>query len=266
MKEQLVDVATPDGPMDTFVTHPEVGGPFPVVVIFMDIWGLREELFDIARRVATVGYYCLVPNFFHREGRVRFEFRNDARRMISFDRLDPETCARVEATFHALSNAMAMSDVGALIDFLRSDRAARPGAMGGIGYCMGGRHLLCAAGHFPRSFVASASLHGTALITDREDSPHLLTSRFRGEIYCGFGELDRHTPPELVAQLDKLLRASAAASSHIVHPGADHGYALPDRDVFDKQAHNRDWERIFAMFRRRLAPASIDQQEEICPS
>jgi carboxymethylenebutenolidase len=41
-------------------------------------------------------------------------------------------------------------------------------------------------------------------------------------------------------------------SSHVVHRGADHGYALPDRDVFDKQAANRDWEHIFAMFRRQL--------------
>ena len=71
MQERLVDVATPDGPMDAFVTHPETDGPFPVVVVFMDVWGLREELFGIARRIATVGYYCLVPNFYHRAGKVR---------------------------------------------------------------------------------------------------------------------------------------------------------------------------------------------------
>ena len=83
MHERFVDIATPDSAMDTFVTHPETGGPFPVVVIFMDIWGLREELFDVARRIATVGYYCLVPNFYHRHGKVRFEFRDGSGRMIS---------------------------------------------------------------------------------------------------------------------------------------------------------------------------------------
>jgi carboxymethylenebutenolidase len=256
MKERFVDVATPDGPMDTFVTHPEEppeeGGPFPCVVIFMDIWGLREELFDIARRIATVGYYCLVPNFYHRAGKVRFEFRNALGRMISFDRLEQETRMRVEATFHALSNAMVMSDVGALIGFLEKDAAARAGPMGGIGYCMGGRHVLCAAGNFPQNFVASASLHGTTMISEREDSPHLLAGRFRGELYCGYGENDRHTPPALVAEMEKLLSRGAVQLRYMVHRGADHGYALPDRDVFDKQAANRDWERIFAMLRRRL--------------
>ena len=49
--------------------------------------------------------------------------------------------------------------------------------------------------------------------------------------------------------------SSAASLRAIVHRDADHGYALPDRDVFDKQAANRDWERIFAMFRRQLDEA-----------
>jgi carboxymethylenebutenolidase len=255
MKEQLVDIPTPDGPMDTFAVRPDEGGPFPCVVVFMDIWGLREELFDIARRVAATGCYCLVPNFYHRAGKVRFEFRNARGRTISFDRLDEDKRKTVEAAFHALTNAMVMSDTGALLGFLQTDKAARGGAMGGIGYCMGGRHVLCAAGHFPERFVASASLHGTAMISERNDSPHLLVGRFRGEVYCGYGENDRHTPPELVAEMERLLSQSAARLHSVVHRGAEHGYALPDRDVFDRQAADRDWDSIFAMFRRRLGEA-----------
>src|SRR5262249_17241474 len=226
-----VAVARRDGRMDTFIPHPEAGGPFPAVVIFMDIWGLREELFDVARRIATVGYYCLVPNFYHRAGKVRFEFRNSDGWMISFDRLEPQTRARIEAIFKELSNEMVMRDVGPPVELARSEGAARAalaseasgqrghsisvraghspepgssartGAMGSIGYCMGGRHVLCAAGHFPQHFVASASLHGTAMISERADSPHHLAGKFRGELYCGYGERDRHTPPGLDAEL-----------------------------------------------------------------
>ena len=43
--------------METFVTHPQQDGPFPPVIFYMDVWGVREELYDLARRVATVGYY-----------------------------------------------------------------------------------------------------------------------------------------------------------------------------------------------------------------
>jgi carboxymethylenebutenolidase len=252
MQERIADIATLDGAMDTFITHPESGGPFACVVVFMDIWGLREELFDIARRIATVGYYCIVPNFYHRAGKVRFEFRNAQGRMISFDRLDEEIRAKMQKTFHALSNAMVVSDVRALIGFLQREPAVYAGPMGGIGYCMGGRHVLCAAGNFPQHFVASASLHGTGLISEREDSPHLVADNLRGELYCGYGENDRHTPPALVAEMKKIFWRKGVTLRQIVHAGAEHGYALPDRDVFDKQAANRDWERIFAMFRRQL--------------
>src|SRR2546425_12793999 len=55
MEERFVEIATPSGRMETFVTHPEQDGPFPAVIVYMDIWGVREELFEIARRVGTVG-------------------------------------------------------------------------------------------------------------------------------------------------------------------------------------------------------------------
>ena len=87
MIESMTEIVTKAGRMDAFVTHPEEGGPFPAVVVFMDIWGLREELFDIARRIATVGYHCTVPNLYYRQGNVRFEKRDETGRMVSFKAL-----------------------------------------------------------------------------------------------------------------------------------------------------------------------------------
>jgi carboxymethylenebutenolidase len=68
MRERTVVVPTEDGQMETFITHPEDGGPFPAVVLYMDFWGVREELFDIACRVGTVGYYCVVPDLYTDRG------------------------------------------------------------------------------------------------------------------------------------------------------------------------------------------------------
>jgi carboxymethylenebutenolidase len=118
---------------------------------------------------------------------------------------------------------------------------------------MGGRHVVCAAGHYPETFTASACLHGTSLITEEADSPHLLAGKLRGELYCGFGGEDPYTPPPLVERFSELMRNSPVAYRHEVHAGVDHGYALPDRDVFDARAAARDWEIIFAMYRRQLS-------------
>src|SRR2546422_797664 len=69
MIEQTLDIATADGAMATFVCRPERGGPFPAVFLLMDAPGIREELRDMACRLATVGYYVLLPNLYYRAGR-----------------------------------------------------------------------------------------------------------------------------------------------------------------------------------------------------
>ncbi len=69
MIEETVDINTEDGQMETFIYSPERGGPFPAVFFLMDAHGIREELRDMARRLATVGYYVLLPNLYYRAGR-----------------------------------------------------------------------------------------------------------------------------------------------------------------------------------------------------
>jgi len=257
MIEKHVDIAMPAGRMDAFVAHPN--GPLcPAVIIFMDIWGLREELFGIARRVARAGYYCLLPNVYYRQGKVRFEYRNDKGEMRSLDRLPSDVQEVVLAPNRALTDAMVIADMRSLLDFLARE-PVRPGAKGALGYCMGGRHALCVAGHYPDEMRAVASLHGTRLVTDAADSTHRLADRFQGEVYCGFAERDTHAPPATIAALEAALKGRRNVQYHFqVHPGTEHGYALPDRDIHDRSATERDWVEIFAMFARQLAPAPID--------
>ena len=252
MHDRMVAIPTPSGPMETFITHPQQDGPFPPVVIYMDFWGLREELFDLARRVGAVGYYCMVPDLYHRQGRVRHEWRDADNRMISAHRLDPERYAQALAPLEKLSNAMVVEDTAALLRFIDAGEPVRPGGIGSIGYCMGGRHVLCVAGAYPERFIAGASLHGTALVSDRADSPHHLAPQFCGELYCGFAEHDPHAPPAMIEQLGRILQNCPVKYRYEIHAGAEHGYALPNRDIFDKRAAERDWELIFAMFRRQL--------------
>ncbi len=254
MKERIAEIPTADGRMKTFITHPEQDGPFPAVILYMDFWGVREELFDIARKIGTVGYYCLVPDLYYRQGEIHNERRDADGRMVSLDRLDEATRKQFLKPLEHLSNGMVMEDTAAILDFLGKGEPVRPGAKGSIGYCLGGRLVMCAAGHFPDHFRASASLHGSALVSDAADSPHRMVDKFRGELYCGFAEHDPYTPPETKSTLERSMRDCAVKYFYEVHPGADHGYALPDRDIHDKRAANRDWELIFAMFRRQMPP------------
>ena len=193
-----------------------------------------------------------MPNFWYRRGKVRYEFRDENGRMRSLNVIPKAVQDEMLANMNQVTDRMAMADIGALLKFLDGE-PVRKGPKGTIGYCLGGRLSLAAAAEFPGEFRAAASLHGTSLVSDATDSPHLAAGKMRGEIYCGFGERDRFTPPPVVETLARLMKDNAGVRYRgNVHIGADHGYALPDRDVFDKPAANRDWECIFAMFRRQL--------------
>jgi carboxymethylenebutenolidase len=253
MLEKMIEVPTADGRMDAFVVHPDEGGPFPSVFILMDIWGLREELYDVARRVAMAGYHCILPNFWYRRGKVRFEFRNEQGRMRSLLDLPKEVQDEIRDNARLVTDRMAVSDIGAVLKFLDGAPAARQGPKGTVGYCLGGRLSLAAAAEYPQAFRASASLHGTTLVSDAADSPHRCVDRMRGEIYCGFAEKDQWAPPSTIETLANLFNSRGNVRYRaIVHPGTVHGYALPDRDIYHKQSANRDWENIFSMFKRTL--------------
>ena len=68
MIDQQVEIPTRDGSTITFITHPERGGPFPVIIFYMDAPAIREELRDMARRLGTSGYYVMLPNMYYRAG------------------------------------------------------------------------------------------------------------------------------------------------------------------------------------------------------
>jgi carboxymethylenebutenolidase len=241
--------------MDGYAAHPDGGGPFPLVVMFMDVWGLREELYGLARNVAAQGYYCLLPNLFYRDGKIRFERRNADGKMVSFDTLPAALQVEMRSHSSKVDRARTHIDIAAMLEFCRGE-PVDPGPAGSVGFCLCGRAAFYAGQEFPGRFLANASLHGTYLATEAEDSPHRLVARLRGEFYGGYGELDRLAAPEIIAALDHAFAANPdVIYRRNVHAGVHHGYALPDRDVHAAEATATDWREIFAMFGRQLSSA-----------
>jgi len=252
MSSGAVDIATADGTMDAYAAWPDGQGPFPLVIMFMDIWGLREELFDLARKVAGQGYYCVLPNLFYRRGRIRHERRNAEGRTVSFDTLPEDLKAEMLRLARGMTRQMVETDVAAIFEFVR-DKPVSGGAVGTVGFCLGGRMAFFAAQSFPGRVQAVSSLHGTLLVTDAADSPHRLAGRMRGEVYCGHGEKDPASAPQVMATLEAAFKDCGEVTYRsTLHRGAHHGYSMPDRDVHDAAATAADWTETFALFARWL--------------
>ena len=245
MIEQQVEILTPAGVMDTFVTHPERDGPFPVIFFSMDAPGIREELRDMVRRLATVGYAVVLPNLYYRAGTGTTLDQSRVRE-------DGPERERMWELMYSINNALIMDDTQALFDFIDEQAYARADRIGCVGYCMSGQYVFTAAAAFPDRIAAMASLYGVGLVTGRADSPHLRAGAVAAEMYFGCAEVDSYAPPELILELERALAATNAVFEVERYPGTEHGFAFPKRPVYDKAAAERHWERLFALFHRRL--------------
>jgi carboxymethylenebutenolidase len=252
LTERTLQFHRPGGEMETFIVHPSSGGPFIPIILYMDMWGFRWVLFDIARRIAAAGYYCIMPDLYYRHGKVRYAPHDIKDRPLNFVDLAPERQKLLRDAMDGLSNAMVADDTAFLLDFMSHGEPVRPGPIGSVGYCMGGRHGLYIAGTYPDRFKATACLHGAGLITPGEDSAHLVARNADGEIYCGHAERDKYAPADVVERIDEALAGRRVRYERRVHKGAEHSYAMPDRDVYDPKATEQDWQSILAMFRRQL--------------
>ena len=252
MFEQTIEVRTPDGVMPAFLARPDASGPYPPVVLYMDIWGMREQLREIARSVAAEGFACAAPDLYYRESSRHFDHRHADDKTKSIFILPEEDRQRMLDYNRHLTDDMAISDTAALMTRLRAEDGISDGHAGCFGYCMGGRHVVKVAAALPEIFRATASFHGTNLATDQDGSPHLGAPKVEGEIYFGMGENDPFTPPDVIEKVRTAFDASPAKATYRVHPDTDHGYAIPDRDIYNASATEEDWIAVFGMFRRML--------------
>jgi carboxymethylenebutenolidase len=244
MIERHLDIPTPDGAMNSFVVHPEEGGPHPVVLFYMDAPGKREELHDMARRLASVGYFVVLPKLYYRRTR-DFELKERT----------PEGMKPMFELMDSLGNALAVRDTQAMLEFVAGEPAADAGRVGAVGYCMSGPFVFAAAAALPDRIRAIASIHGARMVTDRDDSPHRMAPRIRCETYVACAETDTWAPPEAMAQLQAALDAAGTPYRLEWYPGAQHGFVFPRRaGIYDRPSAERHWERLFALFARNLKP------------
>ncbi|UWR13337.1 dienelactone hydrolase family protein [Sulfitobacter mediterraneus] len=229
MQEYLRTIDTADGPMGTFFAVPAGTPAMTVAVLYMDVFGLREELFDLARAYAQAGHIALIPDLFHRRPKSRFAPVNGKHAKLPPDLV----AANVETTMD-----MVTSDTRALIDDVLKEREAST-KLGGlrffaVGYCMGGRHALAVSAQLGE-VVGGISAHGGMLVTQDANSPHLLVSQVTVPFHFAFAVDDPTCPYEH----QQILRNLAAESDRQISAklyDAAHGWTFPTRWSYDADA------------------------------
>jgi carboxymethylenebutenolidase len=243
MIEIEVDIAAPDGPMKTFIFHPEHDGPHPVVLYLMDAPSIRPALKDMATRLASAGYYVMLPYLYYRGGPFR-----------EFGASDEDMHARQEL-MGTITKSNIVGDAEALLAHAEADPAARGGRVGAVGFCMSGGLVIALARAMPDRVAAVASVHGAWLVTDQPDSPHLGLDQVAAEVYLAWADNDATAPREHVAVMRGALEH--AGVRHTIDfldflPDAVHGFAPPGGPRYHRQASELHWERVHSLLRRNL--------------
>jgi carboxymethylenebutenolidase len=244
MIEETLDIETRDGPMETFICRPE-RGTHPTVFMLMDAPGVRDELRDMASRLATVGYAVLLPNLYYRAGPDTF-FGPDVLTKGSDDH------TRMRAIRTKMTIPPVMNDVADMLAYVDARDDMTSDRVGVHGYCMSGPYALAAAARYPERVAAAASFYGTWLVSDAEDSPHLTLEQGDAERYIACAEIDELAPMPMIDELQELFEAAGSPGELEVYASVHHGFAFPSRRIYDRDAAERHWERLIALYRRNL--------------
>ncbi len=244
MIERQVNIETKHGSMTTFEFHPEAGGPYPVVLYLMDAPSIRPALRNMASRLASAGYYVLLPFLYYRNSPYR-----------EFGSSDADMHARREL-MQSVTREGIIPDAEAMLAFAATnDKADATGKIGAVGFCMSGPLVLALAQHLPDKVAAVASIHGAWLVSDKADSPHRQLDRITAEVYFAWADNDPTATRDEMQVMDKAMSATGINYAIDFMEGALHGFAPapPVGERYHREASEKHWERVHALLRRNLS-------------
>ena len=248
MREVQVTIQQKDGPCRAWVLTPDGTGPWPAVIFYMDGFGIRPGMIQMATHLASNGYVVLLPDLYYRLGNYA--------PLVPAEVLKGDFRATVGPMMASTDNHKAGDDTAAFIAYLdtRSDVAGKK--IGTVGFCMGGGMALTAAGRYPDRIAAAVTFHGGNLATDQQTSPHLLLPKIKAELYIAIADNDHTYPPEMAKRFEAALEAAGVKHKSEFYQGKSHGWMKPDLPVYDAQAAERGWHELFALYARTLPAAS----------
>jgi len=237
-----IQIETQDGSCRSFVFRPaNHGGSWPAILVYMDGIGIRPAMLEIGQRLASYGYFVLLPDLYYRSGPYEPMDPN-----VVFS--DPEQRKIfMEKFFTRVTTQNVMADTRAFLDYLAAQPDVKSVGIGTTGYCMGGQMSLTAAGTYPDDIVATASYHGGRLATDAPDSPHLLAPHIKSRVYVAGAIADPLFPNDMKQRLEDALTNAGVEHKIETYP-AKHGWVFRDISTYDAVEAEHHWQTMIELF------------------
>jgi len=236
------EVKIPAGDMEipAYRAMPAKGGPFPVVLVVQEIFGVHEHIKDVCRRFAKEGYLAVAPELYARQG--------DPTKFTDYKQLFAEIVGKVP-------DAQVMSDLDAAVAWAGKSGSGDVKRVGVTGFCWGGRitWLYCAHSSQVKAGVAWYGRLVGETSPLQPKYPIDVVADLKAPVLGLYGGQDQGIP---LADVEKMRAALAAAknpSEIVVFPEAGHGFNADYRPSYRADDAREGWRQALAWFRRHGA-------------
>jgi carboxymethylenebutenolidase len=232
-----VTIPVPDGQMPAYRAMPAGGGPFPVVLVVQEIFGVHEHIKDICRRLAKLGYLAVAPELYARQG--------DVSKIKDI----PEIMSKVVSK---VPDAQVLSDLDATAAWAKASGKGDTSKLAITGFCWGGRIVWLYAARNP-NVKAAVAWYGR--IVNKPDELHPknpidVVADLKAPVLGLYGGADTGIPAESVERMRAALKAAGKPGEIVLYPDTPHGFNADYRPTYRKAESEDGWKRMLDWFRK----------------
>jgi carboxymethylenebutenolidase len=232
-----VKVPVPDGEIPAYRAMPAEGGPFPVVLVVQEIFGVHEHIKDICRRLAKLGYFAVAPALYARQG--------DVSKIEDFREIISKVVSKVP-------DSQVMSDLDATVAWAKGTGKAETARLAITGFCWGGRIVWLYAVHNP-NLKAGVAWYGRLVGQPDElhpKNPVDLAGALKAPVLGLYGGADAGIPAETVERMRAALKDANKTAEIVVYPDAPHAFYADYRPSYRKEPAEDGWKRMLEWFKK----------------
>jgi carboxymethylenebutenolidase len=231
-----VKIPVQDGEIPAYRAMPANGGPFPLILVVQEIFGVHEHIKDICRRLAKEGYMAIAAELYARQGSVAG--------MTDIQEIIGKVVAKVPDT-------QVMSDLDATAAYAKASGSADTARLGITGFCWGGRITWLYAEHNP-AVKAGVAWYGKLVgdpspLTPKQ--PIDLVGDLNAPVLGLYGAADTGIPVDTIEKMRSACQAAGKICEFVIYPDTPHAFNADYRPSYREGPAKDGWARMLAWFR-----------------
>jgi carboxymethylenebutenolidase len=231
-----VKIPVGDQSIPGYRAMPSKGGPFPVVLVVQEIFGVHEHIKDVCRRFAKLGYFAVAPELYYRQG--------DVSKLKSID--------EIRTIVAKVPDQQVMADLDATVEFAQKSGKGDVAKLGITGFCWGGRIVWLYAAH-SKQLKAGAAWYGRLVGEPSANTPKHpvnIAADINAPVLGLYGGKDQGIPLDTVEQMRTALKAAKVDAQIVVYPDSPHAFFADYRPSYKEDDAKDAWQKLQAWFKQ----------------